>query len=96
MSILVVGADNLGNIAEKLKVMGYKCLTHLKGRKNVHKRSLKIPVGTDLVLVMIDYVDHNIALSIKDNAKRQSIPVVFSKRSWAYISKQLEMVEGLV
>jgi len=95
MSILVVGADHLGDIATNLKNMGCKNLKHLKGRKNMQKRSLQIPEGTDLVLVITDYVDHNIARSIRDRAKSLSIPVVFSKRSWAYLSQKLNQVKGL-
>ncbi|MCL6479914.1 MAG: DUF2325 domain-containing protein [Peptococcaceae bacterium] len=95
MSILVVGADHLGDIAVNLKSMGCKSLTHLKGRKNIHRRNLQIPEGTDLVLVMTDYVDHNIARFIRDSAKSRSIPVVFSKRSWTYLSPKLKTVKGL-
>lgn len=95
MSILVVGADHLGDIAANLKNMGFHSLTHLKGRKNIHKRNLQIPEGTDLVLVITDYVDHNIARSIRNKAKSLSIPVVFSKRSWAYLSQKLKMVREL-
>lgn len=95
MSILVVGADHLGDIANNLKTMGCSSLTHLRGRKNMQKRNLKIPEGTDLVLVMTDYVDHNIAHSIRERAKSLSIPVVYSKRSWSYLSKKLSMIKGL-
>lgn len=92
MSILVVGADHLGDIADNLKNMGCHSLTHLKGRKNIHKRNLQIPEGTDLILVMTDYVNHNIARSIRERAKSLSIPVVFSRRSWTYLSQKLKMV----
>lgn len=95
MSILVVGADHLGDIAANLKNMGCSSLTHLRGRKNIQKRHLQIPEGTDLVLVMTDYVDHNIARSIRERAKCLSIPVVYSKRSWSYLSQKLRMVKGL-
>lgn len=95
MSILVIGADHLGDIAVNLKKHGCHTLKHLKGRKNMNKRKLKIPEGTDLILVMTDYVDHNIARSIRATAKSSLVPVIFSKRSWAYLSQKLKMVEGL-
>ncbi|MCL6634353.1 MAG: DUF2325 domain-containing protein [Peptococcaceae bacterium] len=95
MSVLVVGADHLGDIAVNLKSMGFNSLVHLKGRKNMHRRNLQIPRGTDLVLVMTDYVDHNIARSIRDIARCQSIPVIFSRRSWACLSEKLKLVKGL-
>lgn len=95
MSILVVGADHLGDIATNLKCLGCHSLTHLKGRKNIHRRNLQIPEGTNLVLVMTDFVDHNIARAIREKAKSLSIPVVFSKRSWACLSQKLSMVKLL-
>ncbi|MFZ5649179.1 MAG: DUF2325 domain-containing protein [Bacillota bacterium] len=96
MSIFVVGADHLGEIEVNLKNLGCRCLTHLKGRKNIHRRNLHIPEGTDLVLVLTDYVDHNIARSIKDSAKSKCIPVIFSRRSWACLSQKINCLrEGL-
>ena len=88
MFILIVGADHLGNITKNL---GCHSLTHIKGRKNINSRNLKIPERTDLVVVMTDYVGHNIACYIREMAKSQSVPVVFSKRSWAYLSQKLEL-----
>lgn len=93
MSIFVVGADHLGEIEANLKNLGCRSLTHLKGRKNIHKRNLNIPEGTDLVLVLTDYVHHNIARSVKDSAKLKSIPVIFSKRSWASLSQKISCLK---
>jgi len=90
LSIFIVGADRLGNIANNLKESGCHSITHLKGRKNICMRKLQIPAGTDLILVMTDYIDHNIAHDIRSKAKRQSIPVLFSKRSWTYLFPKLK------
>lgn len=95
MSVLIVGADYLGDIANNLRSMGFHSLTHLKGRKNINRRNLRIPERTDLVLVMTDYVDHNLARSVRDKARSLSIPVVFSKRSWTCLSQKLKMIKGL-
>jgi len=95
MCILVIGADHLGDIENNLKSMGCQSLTHVKGRNYLHRRSLQIPKGTDLVLVMTDFVNHNISCSIREKAKSLSIPIIFSKRSWSYIFKKLKMVKGL-
>lgn len=89
MSILVVGADHLGDITTRLEHMGCNCLTHIRGRKNFKKNKVKIPSGTDLVLVMTDYVNHNISSLIKNEAKSKSIPVIYAKRSWSSIAQKL-------
>lgn len=91
MSVFIIGSDHLGEIASNLKKMGCLSLTHLKGRKNIHSRNLHIPEGTDLVLVMTDYINHNIARIIREQAKIKSIPVVFSKRSWSCLTQKLKI-----
>lgn len=90
MSIFIVGADNLGNIPDNLKKMGFNDLRHFKGRKNPTKDDLHIPSNTDLILVLTDYVNHNIAGRIKEKARTSSIPVLFSKRSWTHLEEKLQ------
>jgi len=88
-SLLVVGADHLGNITDKLMSSGFKEIIHLDGRKvNMVKRG--IPEHIDLVLVMTDYVNHNLAKVIKQKAKSQEKPIYFVKRSWSSIHPVLQ------
>ncbi|ANB57139.1 hypothetical protein GFC29_2138 [Anoxybacillus sp. B7M1] len=88
-SLLVVGADHLGNITDKLINSGFKEIIHLDGRKvNMVKRD--IPEHIDLVLVMTDYVNHNLAKVIKQKAKNQEKPIYFVKRSWSSIHLVLQ------
>ncbi|MFZ5644379.1 MAG: DUF2325 domain-containing protein [Bacillota bacterium] len=91
MSIFIVGGDSLGNIGENLKSLGCQTITHFKGRKNICSRKLQIPSGTDLILILTDFVDHNIAKSIRHHAKSKSIPVLFSKRSWTYLFPRIKL-----
>ncbi|WP_027410475.1 DUF2325 domain-containing protein [Anoxybacteroides tepidamans] len=88
-SLLVVGADHLGNITDKLMDSGFKEIIHLDGRKvNMVRRD--IPEHIDLVLVMTDYVNHNLAKAIKQKAKNQAKPIYFVKRSWSSIHPVLQ------
>jgi hypothetical protein len=67
-SLLVVGADHLGNITDKLIDSGFREIIHLDGRKvNMVKRD--IPEHVDIVFIMTDYVNHNLAKTIKQKAK---------------------------
>jgi hypothetical protein len=95
MSVFVVGGDHLGDIGKKLGQLGYDAVIHLKGRKNMRKQNLQIPEETGLVIVLTDYVDHNIAYVIKQNAKARTIPVVYSKLSWSWIQQKLQYQKGL-
>jgi len=91
MSVFIVGGDRLGNIGNNLKKIGFVQIFHEKGRKKVKKKKdLYIPGEAGLVIVLTDYVNHNIAATIKREAKDRAVPVLYAKRSWSAISKKLE------
>lgn len=89
MSILVIGGDRLGNITDKLKESGFNKIDHVTGRKK-GDRKIKIPDNTDLVLVLTDYIGHNMAEIIKEESRRNDVTVMFSRRSWSYMYKNIE------
>lgn len=84
MSIMIVGADHLGNIEEKLSDIGFPEVLHITGRK-VQSVKKEIPEKINLILVLTDYVNHNLAKVIKQKAKEQALPIYFAKRSWSSI-----------
>lgn len=93
-SLLVVGADHLGNITEKLMNSGFQEIIHLDGRKvNMVKR--EIPDNIDIVFVMTDYINHNLAKVIKQKAREQAKPIYFVKRSWSSIHKVIEQLQPI-
>ena len=51
-----------------------------------------IPESVSCILVLTDYVNHNLSTVIKKRAKKQSIPVYYAKRSWSSIHRVLEGV----
>ncbi len=88
MSVLIVGGDHLGSIPKELKKIGVDDIRHMNGRKkNVIKKGM--PMTMDLIIVLHDYVNHNLANVTKKQAKECNIPVVFAKRSWSSIYKKL-------
>ncbi|MCI1945238.1 DUF2325 domain-containing protein [Clostridium luticellarii] len=89
MSILVIGGDKLGNIKDKLKENGFNKIDHISGRKK-GDRKIKISEGTDLVLVLTDYIGHNISEIIKNQSKRSDVTIMFCKRSWSSMYKNIE------
>ncbi|WP_368488395.1 DUF2325 domain-containing protein [Clostridium sp. BJN0013] len=89
MSILVIGGDKLGNITDKLKETGFNKIGHVTGRKK-GDRKVKIPENTDLVLVLTDYVGHNMAEIIKERSRRSDVAVMFCRRSWSSMYKNVE------
>ncbi|MFQ5963368.1 MAG: DUF2325 domain-containing protein [Candidatus Scalinduaceae bacterium] len=88
MSVLIVGGDHLGSIPKELKKIGVDDIRHMSGRnKNVIKKGM--PLTMDLVIVLYDYVNHNLTDVIKKSARELSIPVIFARRSWSSIYKKL-------
>lgn len=88
MSLMIVGADHLGGIEEKLSGIGFHEVLHVTGRK-VQEVKKDIPEKINLVLVLTDYINHNLAKVIKQKAKEQSLPICFAKRSWSSIHQAL-------
>lgn len=88
MSIVIVGADKLGNIPRNLKEIGYTDIKHISGRKT-GKNSFSIPKNADAVLVLTDFVNHNITYSLKNSLKGSNTKIYYSKRSWNCIEKLL-------
>ncbi|APC38956.1 DUF2325 domain-containing protein [Clostridium estertheticum] len=89
MSILVIGGDNLGNITEKLKQNGFKDIEHITGRKKDAK-NFKIPGHIDLVMVLVDFVGHQLTKIVKEESRRSDVKIAFSKRSWIHMEKKIQ------
>lgn len=90
-SLLIVGADHLGVILDKLTSVGFDEVLHLNGRKGQMVKK-DIPENISCILVLTDFVNHNLSTVIKKRAKKQSIPVYYAKRSWSSIHRVLEGV----
>ena len=90
-SLLIVGADRLGVITEKLSSAGFEEILHINGRKaQMVKRG--IPENINCILILTDFVNHNLSTVIKQRAKNQSIPILYAKRSWSSINNALKGV----
>lgn len=82
--LLIVGGDHLGGIVDKLTNIGFDEVLHISGRKcQTVKKG--IPENVDSILVLTDYINHNLSKVIKQKAKEQSLPIYFAKRSWCSI-----------
>jgi hypothetical protein len=91
MSILVIGGDRLGNIVDLLQAQGFTEIHHVSGRKS-SQTGVKIPASVNMILVLTDFVNHNLAKTVKSQAKDRELPILFCKRSCAAIAKALLQV----
>lgn len=85
---MIVGGDNINMINYHLCQNGFSIVKHISGRKNNHKCA-EIPVNIDIVIILIDYVNHKLSEHIKKEAKKLGIKTVFSKRTWSNVESVL-------
>jgi hypothetical protein len=88
-SLLVIGGDRIGNILKDLEGEGFMEVIHLNGRKKKMVRT-DIPRKVDLILVLTDFINHNLIGAIKRKAQESGIPICFSKRSWCFIREEIK------
>ena len=82
MNAVVVGADRLGNIPETLATLGVNIALHIDGRHAAHQRRLPgLPQGTQLLILLTDFLGHNVMRHFRDLARAHAVPVVCCRRS---------------
>lgn len=96
MSLMIVGADNLGSIRKNVKNLGFEEITHLSGRKKSKFRNFEVPADTDFILVMTDYINHAVMQKVKRAAKASGVNVIYARRSWSAIYKKLQRKAAFV
>ncbi|WP_298844852.1 DUF2325 domain-containing protein [Clostridium sp.] len=89
MFILLIGGDKLGNITQKLMQNGFNDIEHITGRKKDAK-NFRLPGHIDLVMVLIDFVGHQLTKIVKEESRRSNVKVVYSKRSWIHMEKKIQ------
>lgn len=89
MSVLIVGGDHLGSIPKELDKIGVTDIRHVTGRSGQKIRD-GIPESMDFIIVLYDFVNHNLAHKIKNHAENKRIPVVYAKRSWSSIYQKMK------
>ncbi len=88
MAALIIGADRLGKIPDVLKENGYSELIHIPGRKK-GMRNYKIPSNVDVVIFMIDFLEHCTMKNFKQQLKGTSIPSLYCRRSASDVQNKL-------
>ncbi len=88
---VVVGADRLGNIPHLLRGMNIAVTHHISGRHPSHqKKTPQLPSGTGLLILLTDFLGHNVMKMFRDAAQRAGIRVVACRRSVCSMRQALE------
>lgn len=85
MTILLLGADRLGNICDKLQLEGVDKIIHWSGRCASCKHKC-LPKNVEKVIIFCDFINHPTMQNVKRQAKKNKIPVVYCKRSLSDLS----------
>ncbi|MDR4125063.1 DUF2325 domain-containing protein [Yanghanlia caeni] len=82
VSAVVVGADRLGNIPDVLRGHNISIMQHISGRDPSHqKKTLQLPSGTQLLILLTDFLGHNVMKTFRAAAQRSGIQVLICRRS---------------
>lgn len=91
LSAVIVGADRLGNIPDLLKTLNIGITHHISGRDPSHqKKTLQLPSGTDVLILLTDFLGHNVMKTFRQAAQRAGIRVVACRRSVCSMRQALE------
>lgn len=83
VSAVVVGADRLGNIPDVLRSYNISIMQHISGRDPAHqkKKSLQLPSGVQLLILLTDFLGHNVMKAFRTAAQRAGVRVLICRRS---------------
>jgi hypothetical protein len=88
MNTLIVGGDYVDGLLEELAGLGLSRVEHWGGRK-VREVNRPIPADMDLVVVLFDYVNHNLLRKVEVAAARQGLQVIYSRRSAGELRRKI-------
>jgi hypothetical protein len=95
LNAVVVGADRLGNIPETLAAMGVHMAHHISGRHTAHQRKLPgLPRGTQLLILLTDFLGHNAMRHFRELARAQAVPIVCCRRSTVRVAESVQRCLG--
>jgi hypothetical protein len=80
MTTLVIGGDRIDSIRRELAEHGREEIEHWGGRKPADTRRA-ISARVDLVILVTDYLSHNMLYSATMRATRLDLPIIYSRRS---------------
>ena len=91
ISAVIVGADRLGNIPNLLREHNIAITHHISGRDPSHqKKTLQLPTGTQIVILLTDFLGHNVMKTFRNAAQRSGVKVVACRRSVCAMQQALE------
>lgn len=95
MSVLIIGGDKINSILTMLKTLGVTNIDHWDARKKSSAPKKKIPKKTDCIVMLTSFLNHNVMHKYKNEAKKQKIPFICTKRSTSCVYDEYIKVMGI-
>ncbi|MEO8037285.1 MAG: DUF2325 domain-containing protein [Betaproteobacteria bacterium] len=90
MNAMLVGADRLGNIPDRLADLGITIIHHVSGRCANHQKRLPVlPRNLDVLILFTDFIGHNVMKSFRRQAQVDGVRVVACRRSASCLAEHL-------
>ncbi|MFO1319776.1 MAG: DUF2325 domain-containing protein [Burkholderiales bacterium] len=95
MNAVLIGADRLGSIPERLATLGIDVVGHISGRSASHQKRLPaLPRNAHLLILFTDFLGHNVMKSFRAQAQEAGLKVVACRRSASCLESQLSRCLG--
>jgi hypothetical protein len=89
MEALVVGSDSIGALVREAAALGVEITEHWPGRKTSELRR-QVPRRVGVIMVLCNFVSHEMVRHARDEAERLGIPVLYSRSSLRDAKAKLE------
>jgi hypothetical protein len=93
MTALIVGGDYVESLKREIVAHGHADVEHWSGRKIGFTRRT-IPDHAQLIVVLCDYVNHNLAIGLKRQARRSGAALLFCRHSVNDLRRKLDEMAG--
>ena len=91
MMALVVGGDYVESLKREIIAHGHADVAHWSGRKSGFARRT-VPDHAPLIVVLCDYVNHNLAITLKRQARRSGAALLFCRHSANELRRKLDAI----
>jgi hypothetical protein len=93
MTALIVGGDYVESLKREILARGHADVEHWSGRKSGFARR-SLPDHAQLIVVLYDYVNHNLANTLKRQARRSGAAMLFCRHSTNELRRKLDAMAG--
>ena len=93
MTALIVGGDYIESIRKAISSRGVEQIEHWNGRKPGDLRK-SLPKGTELIVILYDYLSHRMLKKVNADAAGSGIPVIHCRRSLGQLCSKLDELDS--